>query len=99
MIEAISLKNTASYDNGGIQLNNLKKINFIYRANGSGKTTISNFIADQTNGEYQNCNLEWKHGQNLNHLVYNKKCRENNFGKGKIEGVFTLGGQLKKILS
>jgi wobble nucleotide-excising tRNase len=96
MIEAISLKNTASYDNGGIQLNNLKKINFIYGANGSGKTTISNFIADQTNGEYQSCNLEWKHGQNLNYLVYNKKFRENNFGKGKIEGVFTLGEATKE---
>lgn len=96
MIEAISLKNTASYDTGGIQLNSLKKINFIYGANGSGKTTISNFIADQTNGEYQNCNLEWKHGQNLNHLVYNKKFRENNFGKGKIEGVFTLGEATKE---
>ena len=91
MIKTISIKNTASYDNDGIQLNELKKINFIYGANGSGKTTISNFVADQSNGEYQDCNLEWEHGQNLNHLVYNKKFRENNFGKGKIEGVFTLG--------
>ncbi len=91
MIETISIKKVASYDNGGIQLNNLKKINFIYGANGSGKTTISNFAADQTNGEYSSCSLEWMHGQKLNSLVYNKKFRENNFGKGKIEGVFTLG--------
>ncbi len=95
MIETISIKNIASYDNEGITLNELKKINFIYGANGTGKTTISNFIADKINDEYLCCNLEWKQGQKLNTLVYNKKFRENNFGKGKIEGVFTLGEATK----
>lgn len=96
MIENISIKNVASFNSEGIQLSDLKKINFIYGANGSGKTTISNFVADQTNVEYQDCDLEWKHGQELNGLVYNKKFRENNFGKGKIEGVFTLGEATKE---
>ncbi|MGR3318613.1 MAG: AAA family ATPase [Candidatus Anammoxibacter sp.] len=75
MIENIAIKNIASFDNKGIQLNNLKKINFIYGANGSGKTTISNFTADQTKGEFEDCSLKWKHGQKLNSLVYNKKFR------------------------
>jgi len=96
MIENISIKSVASFNSEGIQLNDLKKINFIYGANGSGKTTISNFVADQTNVEYHGCVLEWKHGQELNDLVYNKKFRENNFGKGKIEGVFTLGEETKE---
>ncbi|VAW19364.1 ATPase involved in DNA repair, partial [hydrothermal vent metagenome] len=96
MIENIVINNVASFDNEGIQLNNLKKINFIYGANGSGKTTISNFTADQTKEEFEDCSLEWKHGQKLNSLVYNKKFRENNFGKGKIEGVFTLGEATKE---
>lgn len=96
MIKNISIKNIASYDNVGMQLNELKKINFLYGANGSGKTTISNFIADQINQEYKNCSLEWAHEQKLNDLVYNKRFRENNFGKGKIEGVFTLGEATKE---
>ena len=96
MIENICIQNVASFDNEGIQLSKLKKINFIYGANGSGKTTISNFVADQSNVDYQDCGLEWKHKQKLNGLVYNKKFRENNFGKGKIEGVFTLGEATKE---
>lgn len=96
MIETISIKNIASYDDKGIKLNELKRINFIYGANGSGKTTISNFISDQVNNEYQDCNFEWKQGQELKKLVYNKKFRENNFDKGKIEGIFTLGEATKE---
>ncbi len=98
MIENILIKNVASYDGAGTQLSNLKEINFIYGANGSGKTTISNFTSDQVNTEFKDCNIQWKHGQALNCLVYNKRFRENNFGKGKIEGVFTLGEATKEDL-
>ena len=96
MIESISIKDIGSYDGVGIQIRGLEKINFIYGANGSGKTIISNFIANQTGTEYQNCSVLWQHSQPLNKLVYNKKFRENNFGKGTIEGVFTLGEATKK---
>ncbi|MDP3515613.1 MAG: AAA family ATPase [Pseudohongiella sp.] len=91
MIKKISIKNVASYDNAGAQFNDLKKINFIYGANGSGKTTISNCAAEQSNSEFKDCTIDWEHGQKLTSLVYNKQFRENNFGKGKIDGVFTLG--------
>ena len=96
MIESILIKNIACCDSDGIQINDLEKINFIYGANGSGKTIISNFIANQTDPEYQNCSIAWQHNQSLNGLVYNKKFRENNFGKGTIEGVFTLGQATKE---
>lgn len=96
MIENILIKNTASYNSTGTQLSDLKKINFIYGANGSGKTTISNLSSEQANEEFKNCSLQWKHGQILNSLVYNKKFRENNFGTGKIEGIFTLGEASKE---
>lgn len=45
MIEKIIIKNTATFDNEGVEIDNLKKINFVYGANGCGKTTISNVIA------------------------------------------------------
>jgi len=96
MIEKIPIKNVASYDAAGTQLSDLKKINFIYGSNGSGKTTISNLSSGQSNPEFKDCNIQWKNGQALNSLVYNKKFREQNFGKGKIEGVFTLGEATKE---
>ena len=96
MIENIFIKNVASYDNVGTQFNELKKINFIYGANGSGKTTISNFSINQSSIEFKDCSLQWRHGQKINSLVYNKTFREHNFGKGKIEGVFTLGEATKE---
>jgi wobble nucleotide-excising tRNase len=98
MIENILIKNIASYDNAGTQLRELKKINFIYGANGSGKTTISNLSSEQANLEFKDCDLQWRHGQVLNSLVYNKKFREHNFGKGKIDGVFTLGEATKEYM-
>lgn len=91
MIQEISIKNIATYDGTGTTLSNLKKINFMYGANGSGKTTLSNFIASQTNTKFNDCSLVWQGEQVLNTVVYNKEFRDNNFGKGSIEGVFTLG--------
>ena len=44
MIQKIVIKNTASFDYDGVEIDNLKKINFIYGANGCCKTTISNAL-------------------------------------------------------
>ena len=87
MIQEISIKNIATYDGTGTILHNLKKINFMYGVNGSGKTTLSNFIASQTDAKFNHCNLVWQGEQVLNTVVYNKEFRDNNFGKGSIEGV------------
>jgi wobble nucleotide-excising tRNase len=91
MIENITIKDIATYDNSGIQVSNLKKVNFIYGANGCGKTTISNFLFDNSDEKFSNCSLAWQSDIPLNTLVYNKEFRERNFGKGKLSGVFTLG--------
>tara|TARA_R110002020_G_scaffold323957_1_gene539749 strand:+ start:275 stop:2488 length:2214 start_codon:yes stop_codon:yes gene_type:complete len=91
MIENITIKNIATYDNSGIQVSDLKKVNFIYGANGCGKTTISNFLFNNSDDKFSNCSLAWQNNIPLNTLVYNKEFRERNFGKGKLNGVFTLG--------
>lgn len=96
MIESITLKNIATYDSTGIQIENLKKVNFLYGANGSGKTTISNFLKNSDNVKFNDCSVQWKNEQGLKTLVYNKEFREQNFGKGKINGVFTLGQATKE---
>lgn len=101
MIESITIKDVASYDKEGVVIDDLNKINFIYGANASGKTTISNFIYDSSDSKFSNCSLVWKNNLPLNVLVYNKGFRERNFGKGKLSGVFTLGEatteQIKEI--
>jgi len=91
MIETIQIKNFATYNKQGIQFNDLKKINFVYGANGCGKTILSNYIHDASDIKYKDCLLSWKNDLPLKVLVYNKAFRERNFGKGKLSGVFTLG--------
>jgi wobble nucleotide-excising tRNase len=91
MIENIILKNVASYDNAGVEIFDLKKVNFIYGANGCGKTTLSNFLRNPVDGKFSNCSVNWRNSAQTKTLVYNKEFREQNFGKGKLNGVFTLG--------
>lgn len=96
MLESITIKDVATYDATGIHIDNLKKINFIYGTNGCGKTTLSKLIYSPSDANYVNCHLAWRGNLPVNVLVYNKDFRERNFGKGKIDGVFTLGQATKE---
>ncbi len=96
MIKSITIRNIATFDNTGIEIPEFKKVNFLYGANGSGKTTISNFIYDPEDERFPNCQLEWQNGTALKTLVYNIEFRDRNFGKGTIAGVFTLGQATKE---
>lgn len=92
MIEEIECKQVATYNEDGTALKDLQKINFIYGANGSGKTTVSNFLLEPENTKYQCCNLKWKNEQSIDIMVYNKTFKDNNFNSSNnIKGVFTLG--------
>ena len=91
MIEKISLKNVATYGCEVQELKNLKEINFIYGANGSGKTTISNYVKSISIDKYKECGLVWKGNNPLQAFVYNKTFKDENFLSGEIQGVFTLG--------
>ena len=103
MLESITIKNIATFNDTGIQISGLKKVNFIYGANASGKTTISNFLHNSNDEKFisAGCSINWKNGLQLQTLVYNKDFRERNFGNGKIAGVFTIGEataeQIKEI--
>lgn len=90
MITKIEIKDCASYDPTGVVLNDLKEVNFIYGANGSGKTTISNVIADLQS--FPECQISWKNNLELKPYVYNRNFIDVNFSKSKyLKGVFTLG--------
>ncbi|MCU0470162.1 MAG: AAA family ATPase [Arcicella sp.] len=101
MIKNISIINVATYDDNGVEINGLKKVNFIYGANGCGKTTISNYLYNPNDSRFSKSSLTWQNGIPISTLVYNKEFRERNFGKGKLGGVFTLGQataeQIKEI--
>lgn len=96
MIKSLSIKDIATFQPDGIVIPDLKKISFIYGANGSGKTTISNYIQEPENPFFSNCSLKWENDIPLTTLTYNKKFREQNFGKGILDGVFTLGQATKE---
>jgi wobble nucleotide-excising tRNase len=101
MIKSIQIKDVATFSSDGVKIEELKPVNYIYGANGSGKTTISNFIESPNEIKHSSCILEWDNNLPMTTLVYNKKFREQSFFKGDIPGVFTLGkasvGQMKAL--
>ncbi len=96
MINSLHIKSVACFNDEGIQFEDLKKINYIYGSNASGKTTITNFIHDPDNVKFDNCEIKWEGDQPITALVYNKGFRDRNFGKEDIDGVFTLGEATKE---
>ena len=48
MITKIKLKNVATYDNIGVEINSLNKVNFFFGYNGSGKSTIAKYLKNIT---------------------------------------------------
>lgn len=72
------------------RLSDLRRINYIFGANGTGKTTISRVIAAEQRHEH--CQLVWRGGSELERMVYNRDFVDRNFNQdGPLQGVFTLG--------
>ncbi|MDU1797406.1 MAG: AAA family ATPase, partial [Pseudomonas aeruginosa] len=90
MIESIRIVGVASYGQEVQALDGLTKFNFIYGANGCGKTTISRVIDNPT--RYPSCHVGWKSGVPLQAMVYNRDFVARNFGpSAELKGIFTLG--------
>lgn len=95
MIKKIKLSNVATFTKE-TEIKNIKKINFIYGTNGSGKTTITRVIANPHN--YQCCSLEWENNQMLKTLIYNEYfVREYFYEKDLLSGIYTIGEGAKEI--
>ena len=45
MIKKIEIKDVATFDHKGIEIDELKMVNVIYGSNGTGKSTNSKFLA------------------------------------------------------
>lgn len=88
MIREIILSDTASY--AGRTEIPLKKLNFIYGSNGSGKTTISKVLKNPD--DYPKCSLTWDGEEHEEVLVYNRPFVAKNFeNTDSLLGIFTLG--------
>ena len=88
MIKKIEIKDIATFDQKGIEIDELKMVNVIYGSNGTGKSTISKVLAQVDN--FPQCHIDWKDGIPLDVLVYNKEFCEKNYSE-HMPGVFTLG--------
>ena len=101
LIESIQIKDVATDGNVSEQLKDLSNFNFLYRSNGSGKTTISRVIADES--IFPSCAVTWKGGNKLQTMVYNHDFVTSNFNQStELKGILTLGkheiDSLKKLL-
>lgn len=88
MIKKIEMSQVASYKAPTI-LDTDKKVNLVYGLNGSGKSTISNFLYDATLPQFEKCSFE--KGNNEEILVYNQQfIRDYFYESENLKGIFTL---------
>jgi wobble nucleotide-excising tRNase len=94
MISEIEINDVATFQE--IQtLNGLKKFNYLFGANGTGKTTISRVI--DSPDDYSSCSITWQNQTPLETRVYNRNFVVRNFNQ-QLKGVFTLGETAQEVL-
>ncbi|HTG64743.1 MAG TPA: AAA family ATPase [Flavobacterium sp.] len=95
MITKINLNNVASYKSTTL-LETDKKVNLIYGLNGTGKSTLSDFLNKQTEEKFKNCSVDGL-DENQEILVYNQSfIQENFFESENLKGIFTLSKENKE---
>jgi len=98
MIESVSIADIASFGPAPQVLGALKKFNYIFGSNASGKTTISRIIAQEE--AYPTCGVTWTPGSKCETKVYNWDFIKKNFSQSdEFPGVFTLGADNIEVLS
>lgn len=95
MLKKIKLSNVATFSNA-IEINDLRKINFFYGSNGTGKTAISKVLANPEN--FRDCNLEWENNRKIKTIVFNEEFIRNYFyEKDVLNGIYTIGEGASEI--
>lgn len=90
MIKNIVLRNVSSYDpNVDTSIGPLTRVNIFYGQNGTGKTTISNFLQNPSSSDHTSCRIDPVDAER-EILVYNHTFMEQNFHASVQPGVFTL---------
>ena len=95
MISKLQMDDVASYKNS-TSIETDRKVNIIYGLNGSGKSTISNFLYDQDNKDFKSCTVDISDDELV--LVYNKRfIRDNFYDADSLKGIFSLSKANKDI--
>jgi wobble nucleotide-excising tRNase len=95
MITKLQMDGVASYKST-TTLETDKKVNIIYGLNGTGKSTISNYLYDRDGKEFSKCSADV--GDDVDILVYNQNFIKDNFYEAdSLKGIFSLAKKNKDI--
>lgn len=104
MIETITIKNVASYSTTGCNITDLKKVNFFFGANGSGKTTITRFLhylvqpTEPSSESYKDCSqVGYDPTKEVIKVFNNDYVQANFYEKEDLDGVFSLNEKNETI--
>lgn len=97
MITEIKLNSVASYKEETV-ISNLKKVNFFFGSNGTGKSTIGKYLhafkiaEDKENvKDFEQCSIQGYNSDGHELLVFNQQFIETNFIRyNEMPGIFTL---------
>lgn len=91
MITSIRLPLRTPFGHEQVMIDGLDRVCFFFGPNGSGKTTISQLIADESSLPDSNA-IQWDGGNPVRVYVYNRNFITANFAnKASVPGVFTIG--------
>jgi wobble nucleotide-excising tRNase len=97
MISRLVIKNVASYDATGVDVDTNKKINFFFGYNGSGKSTIAKYLHNITlptteqSSDFVDCSQIGYDPLAQTILVYDEEFKKENFIlKDEQRGIFSL---------
>lgn len=98
MITSLNIKNIATYDTvDGVQINDLKRVNFFFGFNGSGKSTIGKYLnslsidANSQSSDFNQCSQVGYDKTQHQILTFNEVFIEQNFvNSSDLKGVFSL---------
>ncbi|WP_201764763.1 AAA family ATPase [Leadbettera azotonutricia] len=87
------MNNVACYKDSTALITN-KKVNLIYGLNGTGKSTLSNYLYDRNDPNYEYCAIEGLANEDI--LVYNQRfISEYFYESDTLKGIFTLSKENK----
>ena len=104
MIDSIHIKSVASYDDNGVEIQNLKKMNFFFGANGTGKSTIARYLynfaleEDEKDNHFSKSILSGFDPEKETMKVFDADYVNRNFyNSDSLDGVFSLNEKNEAI--
>ena len=102
MITEITMKNIATYNQIGVKIKDLKRLNYFFGNNGSGKSTIAKYLQSLVIGDPENkyslCTKDNYNPMQEEILVFNQDFVERNFRQSQtLKGVFSLNQKNAEI--